>query len=168
MTQGDDGTAFDMTEGRAYSLSSFRPEDVSHELSLLTEALYDGDRRLDPRVPIVGVMVQMRVENSGESWLPVVPINFSRSGMQIQVSKEIAVGTIVWLEIQTNRSITGVSPFKVGAVVRHLHANNREIFTIGVEFRLSLTKSIQRIQTEHCISRLEGFLLAVNINNGAR
>jgi hypothetical protein len=148
-----------------FGLSAFKPEDLSAELKEATHILYDGDRRLDPRLPMQGFNARIQVarEDAQGQWLPCKPINFSRSGILIECETPLKEGTLVWLDIDTNKGQTGVPPFKVGAVIRHTRIKDG-LRHVGAEFRLGMTANIKRIQVEHAIARFEGLLHALNMN----
>lgn len=152
-------------QASTFGLSAFKTEDLSAELAQVTHALYDGDRRLDPRLPMPGFHAKVRLAKQGENtpWTKCEPLDFSRSGMLIRSTTTFNEGDAIWLEVDTNGAYTGIPPFQVGAVVRHTRKQNDHLL-IGAEFRLGWTANIRRIQVENSISRLEGFLHALNMN----
>lgn len=149
------------TSSSVYGASDFKPEDVTQPLAEATRMLYEGDRRLDTRLEVRGVGVEIRPINGERAeWQSCTPINFSRGGILLESPEPLEAERLLWLHIRTRKAETNIDSFRVAAEVRH-STQQGDVYRAGLKFRLDLIMDMRRVHAEHSLSRLEGFLHAI-------
>ncbi|ONF42536.1 hypothetical protein BTO32_15105 [Marinobacter lutaoensis] len=158
-----DSASFQSDVGVIYCRSDFKLEDVTDRLVEATKLLYQGERRMNERVPAHGCSIAICLTSDESlSWRSCRAINYSRGGMKLETDMDLKEGDLIWVRITPDWKATAMEPFRIGAEVRHTTPSGDAI-SLGVQFRLEMTQTMKRSQIETNLDRLDSFFRALGL-----
>ncbi|ARM86107.1 PilZ domain protein (plasmid) [Marinobacter salarius] len=159
MTNRVKSTASQPDTPTVYDRSDSHFEDVSLNLRVATEQLYQEERRLNSRVAMRGCTLKIRPLNqrSTNQWIEVTPEDFSRGGLKFTTDVRLNKGDKIWLLVKPDQGITGINPFQIGGIVKHISPAGDKS-RIGAQFHRDMIKDYRRIELDSTLEKLENFL----------
>jgi len=148
-----------------YERSDFKVEDVTLNLRVATERLYEGNRRLNTRMEMKGCKIKIRdFSDFAEPWVEASPENFSAGGIRFSSKMKLRKDQKILIFIKPDWGMTGIPEFCVGAYVRYSTFDGDRSIS-GAQFHFDLVKDIRSKDAEASIQQLSAFLETINKAN---